>query len=109
MDVTLLSGGDRLCVALNPLSALPTKVCSPLHRNVLVLSFTLQMRVAHASYTCVLPDGTCVPGMPQHHALQRGQAADMSSDLIGVMRAALAAGGEGVAAATVSVGVRCAQ
>ena len=69
----------------------------------------LQMRVAHASYTCVLPDGTCVPGMPQHHALQGGQAADMSSDLIGVMRAALAAGGEVVAAATVSVGVRCAQ
>lgn len=63
LDVTLLAGGDTLCVALNPLSTLPAKVCPPLRRNALAPSFMLlQMRVAHASYTCVLPDGTCVPG-----------------------------------------------
>jgi hypothetical protein len=79
-----------------------------IHKNLNLFLYT-QMRVAHASFTCTLPDGTCIPGPSHLTAPVLLSTSRLASDIIGVLRAAHAAGSEVLGSATVSLGVRCAQ
>ena len=68
------------------------------------------MRVAQASFTCTLPDGTCIPGWHQLSAPPLPLTLTTRlSDVVGMLRAAQASAGEVLGAAAVSVGVRCAH